>query len=121
MSDTTNNDASPGPAEDERDNYPIETEDGEWRILCARCGEEATLPFDPGDRPDVYCRSCYDDVRRHDERLTLPHPGVTERAFVLVPLADIAPDLKMPGNDEPIGRLATRIDRGGLWPLEAIA
>lgn len=63
----------------------------------------------------------YDDVRRHDERLTLPHPGVTERAFVLVPLADIAPAARLPGNDEPIGRLAARIDRGGLWPLEAIA
>ena len=77
MSDTTNNDASQGPDEDEvdasaaadeRDNYPVETEDGEWRILCARCGDEATLPFDPGDRPDVYCRSCYDDVRRQEQK-----------------------------------------------------
>lgn len=63
----------------------------------------------------------YDDVRCRDEWLTLPHPGITERAFVLVPLADIAPDVTLPGNDEPVGRLATRIERGGLWPLEAIA
>jgi 2-amino-4-hydroxy-6-hydroxymethyldihydropteridine diphosphokinase len=63
----------------------------------------------------------YDDVRCRDQRLTLPHPGIAERAFVLVPLADIGPDVTLPGYNEPVGRLATRIDRGGLWPLEAIA
>ncbi len=31
------------------------------------------------------------------ESLTLPHPRLTERAFVLVPLAELVPDLKLPG------------------------
>ncbi|HZO88938.1 MAG TPA: 2-amino-4-hydroxy-6-hydroxymethyldihydropteridine diphosphokinase [Chthonomonadaceae bacterium] len=31
------------------------------------------------------------------DRLTLPHPGIAERAFVLYPLADLAPDLTLPG------------------------
>jgi 2-amino-4-hydroxy-6-hydroxymethyldihydropteridine diphosphokinase len=34
----------------------------------------------------------YDDVRIDRPELTLPHPGLFERAFVLVPLAEIAPD-----------------------------
>jgi len=63
----------------------------------------------------------YDRVRRHDERLTLPHPGIAERAFVLVPLADIAPDETLPGGEASIGELAARIDRSGLWQLEATA
>lgn len=32
-----------------------------------------------------------------DDRLTLPHPGIAQRAFVLLPLADIAPSLAVPG------------------------
>jgi 2-amino-4-hydroxy-6-hydroxymethyldihydropteridine diphosphokinase len=34
----------------------------------------------------------YDDLILNDATLTLPHPHLFERAFVLVPLAEIAPD-----------------------------
>jgi 2-amino-4-hydroxy-6-hydroxymethyldihydropteridine diphosphokinase len=34
----------------------------------------------------------YDDVAMDEPDLTLPHPRLFERAFVLVPLAEIAPD-----------------------------
>jgi len=35
----------------------------------------------------------YDDISLRSEKLTLPHPELFNRAFVLVPLAEIAPDL----------------------------
>jgi 2-amino-4-hydroxy-6-hydroxymethyldihydropteridine diphosphokinase len=35
----------------------------------------------------------YDDVRVSDPELTLPHPRMWERGFVLAPLRDVAPDL----------------------------
>lgn len=39
----------------------------------------------------------YGDERRDDESLCLPHPRLHERAFVLYPLREIAPDLAVPG------------------------
>lgn len=43
--------------------------------------------------------------RMHSERLTLPHPRLHLRAFVLAPLAELAPDLVLPG----LGSLAERL------------
>jgi 2-amino-4-hydroxy-6-hydroxymethyldihydropteridine diphosphokinase len=39
----------------------------------------------------------YDELALRTETLTLPHPRVLERAFVLVPLAEIAPQRKIGG------------------------
>ena len=44
----------------------------------------------------------YGRERRSAPALTLPHAGIPERNFVLYPLADIAPDLELPG----LGRVA---------------
>ena len=39
----------------------------------------------------------YDDRRLDSPRLSLPHPRLHLRAFVLYPLAELAPDLALPG------------------------
>jgi len=39
----------------------------------------------------------YDDVVIDEPDLTVPHPGIAERNFVLLPLREIAPELEIPG------------------------
>jgi len=41
---------------------------------------------------------CYDNLFIQTELLTLPHPRMKERKFVLVPLLEIAGDIALPGN-----------------------
>ncbi|TNC13769.1 2-amino-4-hydroxy-6-hydroxymethyldihydropteridine diphosphokinase [Methylobacterium terricola] len=50
-----------------------------------------------------------------DERLVLPHRFLRERAFVLVPLAEIAPDLAIGG--ETVVQALGRLDRSGIEPV----
>jgi 2-amino-4-hydroxy-6-hydroxymethyldihydropteridine diphosphokinase len=45
-----------------------------------------------GPRPVDIDLLAYDDLELASPKLTLPHPRMFERAFVLVPLAEIAPD-----------------------------
>lgn len=58
----------------------------------------------------------YDDRIIDSPDLTVPHPGLYERNFVLYPLAEIDPDLVIPGSGE-IGGLLARCPRGSLKKL----
>lgn len=53
-----------------------------------------------------------DGVRRAGARLTLPHPRIAERAFVLLPLAELAPDLELPGQGR-VAELLAAVDTAG--------
>ena len=59
----------------------------------------------------------YGRERRTDPELTLPHPGIVERNFVLYPLADIAPDLEIPGLGR-VTELKGRVTSAGIRRLE---
>ena len=54
----------------------------------------------------------YEDWSWRDDNLILPHPGVLERAFVLAPLAEIAPDLAIAG--QGVAEAAATIERNGI-------
>ena len=54
---------------------------------------------------------CYGEVTRQTAALTLPHPRMHERAFVLAPLAEIAPDLVIPGHGRIASLLAACADQ----------
>jgi 2-amino-4-hydroxy-6-hydroxymethyldihydropteridine diphosphokinase len=47
----------------------------------------------------------YDQVTLESERLTIPHPRLFERAFALLPLAELAPDLRFPDGSTMRARL----------------
>lgn len=59
--------------------------------------------------------------------LTIPHPHLRDRAFVLVPLADVAPDLPVPPDGRTVGELLADLERrppesgGGTAGVERVA
>lgn len=57
----------------------------------------------------------YDDLRMDELGLTIPHPRLFERAFVLLPLAEIAPDLTIAGRS--VRDAAGAIDAAGIEKL----
>lgn len=59
----------------------------------------------------------YGDRRIDTPRLRVPHPGLAERHFVLQPLAEIAPDLDIPGLG-PLRGLLARCPAAGLERLD---
>ena len=57
----------------------------------------------------------YDDVTMNDATLTLPHPRLFERAFVLVPLAEIVPERMIAG--VRVRDASAKVDATGIEKL----
>ena len=57
----------------------------------------------------LYCG----DQQINDERLQLPHPRIHLRKFVFEPLADIGPDLVLPGRKKSIRELLAEVEQSG--------
>jgi len=60
----------------------------------------------------------YDDVEVNESGLTIPHPRMHERAFVLAPLAEIAPLCEIPGHGR-VSDLLRDLDLRGVTRLAA--
>ena len=59
----------------------------------------------------------YDDLVLDSPPLVIPHPRIPERAFVLVPLADLAPNLQHPVSGKTVRELLQAVDRSGIRPF----
>ncbi len=59
----------------------------------------------------------YDDFIVHTPTLEIPHPRMSQRAFVLVPLAEIAPDWVEPVSKRPIKELVKQVDCSDVYLL----
>jgi 2-amino-4-hydroxy-6-hydroxymethyldihydropteridine diphosphokinase len=90
-----------------------ETELGPLQLLSLIQGIEATLgrvpSFTNGPRSIDVDILFYDDLSIKTTDLTIPHPRIEERAFVLIPLLEIAPRLVHPLSGESIKDLATAV------------
>ncbi len=84
----------------------------ELKSLEQRLGREAPVVRWGPRRIDLDLL-LHGSARIDEPGLAVPHPGIAERAFVVVPLAEIAPDVEVPG----LGRvrtLASRCNASGL-------
>jgi len=59
----------------------------------------------------------YGDLALSNTELILPDPDILKRAFIAVPLYEIAPDLVLPGWGVPIRQVAERFTAEGMQPL----
>jgi len=86
-------------------------------LLRAAKGIERALGRVPGPRygPRIIDIDLllYDEATLETPELTLPHPRMAERAFVLVPLAEIAPEARPPAPGRDIASLAAATARDG--------
>jgi 2-amino-4-hydroxy-6-hydroxymethyldihydropteridine diphosphokinase len=79
------------------------------------CGRDRSREQRWGPRPLDIDMLAYDDVSLDTPELTLPHPRLRERAFVLVPLAEIAPGRVIAGIS--VSEALARVERGGIVRL----
>lgn len=59
----------------------------------------------------------YDDLILEAKRLVIPHPRLHERAFVLVPIAEISPGFVHPVLGKTIVELLAKVDQAGVVKL----
>src|SRR5438132_4750255 len=67
-----------------------------------------------GPRPIDLDILLYEDRILQGDELEGPHPRLAERAFVLVPLAELAPDAREPRRNESAAKLAQAVDTRGV-------
>jgi 2-amino-4-hydroxy-6-hydroxymethyldihydropteridine diphosphokinase len=86
---------------------PPEVLHAETKKIESRLGRRPTRRWGP--RVIDIDLLTYDDLRLETPSLKIPHLGIEDRAFVLAPLAEIAPDARVPGLQGTVADLLARI------------
>jgi 2-amino-4-hydroxy-6-hydroxymethyldihydropteridine diphosphokinase len=90
--------------------WPLELLRGLLEIERAMGRDRASAPA-KGPRVIDLDLLLYDDVELETSELTLPHPAMHQRAFVLGPLAEIAAEWRHPGTGRTVGELMAELPR----------
>lgn len=85
----------------------------ELRALEAEMGRPPAHPLNASRKIDLDLLY-FGDTRIATEELMLPHPRMQLRRFVLQPLAEIRPDLILPGQTENVSALLARLPEAEL-------
>ena len=82
------------------------------KAIEMRLGRQPTLQYGPRliDLDLLF----YDDLVIETPQLVIPHPHLHERAFVLVPLAQIAPQLRHPRLGKTVSEMLTEVPQTGI-------
>ena len=88
---------------------------GHLKAIEARLGRQPTFRFGPRliDLDLLF----YDDLIMESARLVIPHPRLHQRAFVLVPLAQIAPQLRHPRLGKTVSEMLAGVAADGYQSL----
>jgi 2-amino-4-hydroxy-6-hydroxymethyldihydropteridine diphosphokinase len=84
-----------------------------WRLRDIETAQGRSRGVPNGPRTLDLDLLLFDDLALDSLALTLPHPRMHQRAFVLVPLAELAPDAVIPGVG-PIGGCLEAVGREGV-------
>ncbi|MBN1696091.1 MAG: 2-amino-4-hydroxy-6-hydroxymethyldihydropteridine diphosphokinase [Spirochaetales bacterium] len=87
----------------------------------AACGRSRDNQREKGPRVIDIDILLYGDLSFHSERLTVPHPGIKERQFVLIPLIELEPDLRDPVTGKKYTEFLKDMDDQGVFYYDALS
>jgi len=62
----------------------------------------------------------YDNIVYNSDKLSIPHPQIVNRAFVLTPLVELAPEMMHPIENKTMSELLLNVDGSGIVKFEKV-